>query len=123
MLPDLIFRGNHPPQVREALPTLLSRRWRLLGFQEVSTPVLIEVELPLDADAANELGAQISAARFSSGAPALEAELPVADELQLGCCCVRVNFRELRKAEVQLPRIDALRSTRTCAHGRRVTCK
>jgi hypothetical protein len=60
----------------------------------VSTPVRIEVELPLDADAANELGAQISAARFSSGAPALEAELPVADELQLGCCCVRVNFYE-----------------------------
>jgi hypothetical protein len=95
----------------------LSRRWRQLGFQEVSTTVPIEVELPLDADAANELGAQISAARFSSGAPALEAELPVADELQLGCCCVRVNFREFRKAEVQLPRIDALRSTRTGAHG------
>jgi hypothetical protein len=117
MLPDLIFRGNYLSSVREALPTLLSRRCRQLGFQEVSTTVPIEVELPLDADAANELGAQISVARFSSGAPALEAELPVADELQLGCCWVRVKLRELRKAEVQLPRIDALRSIRTCAHG------
>ena len=81
MLPDLIFRGNYLSSVREALPTLLSRQCRQLGFQEVSTTVPIEVELPLDADAANELGAQISAARFSSGAPALEAEQPVADEL------------------------------------------
>jgi hypothetical protein len=61
MLPNLIFRGNHIPPVREALPTLLSRRWRQLGFQEVSTTVPIEVELPLDADVANGLSGPILA--------------------------------------------------------------